>query len=97
MDSGGWVPGKFLAVNLPHDKFMMMMIIAPNSLVRQKERAQGEEEEAGDRRNGGHTGTLMPGADAPTIPTLSGVSDSRNSRKHGQWCELLLYRRGREG
>ena len=36
----------------------MMMMIAPTSLVRQKEGVQGEEEEeAGDRRKGGQTGT----------------------------------------
>ena len=33
------------------------MMIAPNSLVRHKERAQGEEEEAGDQRKGSQTGT----------------------------------------
>ena len=47
-----------------------MMIITPNSLVRQKEGAQGEEEEkAGGRRKTGSIGTLTPDADAPTGPT----------------------------
>ena len=40
-----------------------MMMIAPNCHVRQKE---GEEEEEGDRRKRGQTGTPTPGADAPT-------------------------------
>ena len=44
---------------------MMMMMIIPISLVRQNEGAQGEkEEQAGDRRKGGPTGTPTPGADA---------------------------------
>ena len=46
------------------------MIVAPNSLVRQKEGTQREEEEeeqkAGSRRKGGPTGNPTPGADAPT-------------------------------
>ena len=56
-----------------------MMIIAPNSLVRQKEGAQGEG--AGGRRMGGLIGTPTPGADALTGPNWSGVSDARNRRK----------------
>ena len=48
------------------------MMIAPNSLVRQKERAQGEEEEeVGDQRKGEAIGTPTPVADAPTGPTRS--------------------------
>ena len=40
---------------------MMMMMIAPNSLVRQKEGVQAEEEdEAGDQRKRGQTGTPTP-------------------------------------
>ena len=41
------------------------------------------------------TGTPTPGADAPTGPAQSGVSDARNKRKHGQWCEALIHRRSR--
>ena len=42
-------------------------MIAPNSPVRQKEGAHGEEEEeAGGRRKGRPTGTPTPGADAPS-------------------------------
>ena len=75
-----------------------MMMFAPNSLARQKEGAQGEEEEdAGVRRKGGPTGTPTPGAGALTGPTLSGVSDARNRRKHGRWCGIPLYMRGRGG
>ena len=65
---------------------MIMMIFAPNSLVRQKEGAQGEEEEeaeVGGRRKAGSTGTPTLGADVPTGPTQSGVSDEKNRRKHG--------------
>ena len=53
----------------------MKMMIAPNSLVRQNEKAQGEkeEEDAGGRRKGGLTGTPMPGADVPTGPTRERV------------------------
>ena len=41
-----------------------MMMIAPNSLVRQKKRVQGEEEEeAVDRRKRVQTETPTPGAD----------------------------------
>ena len=71
------------------------MMIAPNSLVRQKER--DEEEEAGGRREECPTGTPTPGADAPKGSTWSGVSDARNGRKHGRWCGVPLHRRGREG
>ena len=72
----------------------MMMMITPNSLVHQKEGAQEEEEEeAGDRRKGSQTGTPTPGAEAPTDPNRSGVSDTRNRRKHGLWCDVLLHRR----
>ena len=61
----------------------MMMIVSPNSLVRQ-EGAQGEEEEeAGGRRRTGSIGTPTPGADAPTGTTQSEMSNARNRRKHG--------------
>ena len=62
-----------------------MILIAPNSLVRQEEGAQWEEEEeeeAEGQRKGQPTGTPMPGAEAPTGPSRSGVSDVRNRRKH---------------
>ena len=57
----------------------MMMMFAPNSLVRQKEGAQGEEEEeAGGRRKAGSTGTPTPGADAPTVVLVLGRFDITN-------------------
>ena len=62
-----------------------MMIVAPNSLVRQEVAQGGEEEETGGRRKAGSIGTPTLGADAPTGPTQSGVSDARNRRKHGRW------------
>ena len=61
-----------------------MMMIAPNSLARQKEGVQekGEEgvqekgeEEAGDQRKGSQTGTQTSGADAHTGLSRSGVLD----------------------
>ena len=61
-----------------------MMIVAPNSLVRQKVGTQGEEEEeARGRKRAGSIGTPTPVADASTGPTQSGVSDARNRRRHG--------------
>ena len=68
------------------------MMIALNS--RQKEVAQ-REGEAVNRRKGGQTGTPTPGADAPTGPTQSGVSDARNRKKHGRWCGVLIHKSGR--
>ena len=65
----------------------MIMMIAPDYVVCQKEGAQGKEEEGG-RRNGGTTG-----ADAPIGPTWSEVSDARNRRKYGGWCWILIHRR----
>ena len=47
---------------------LMMMMIAPNSLVRQKQ-GEKEEEEAGIRRKAGPTGTPTPDADAPIVQT----------------------------
>ena len=77
---------------------MMIMMIAPKSLIHKKEGYQGEEkEEAGDRRKGGQIRTPTPGADARTGPYRSGVPDARNRRKHGQWCGLLLHRTGKGG
>ena len=76
-------------------KFLLMMMIVPNSLVRQKEGAQGEKEAEG-RRKGGSTETLTSGADASTGPTRPSVSDARNRRKHGQWCGVPLHRRSSE-
>ena len=64
---------------------LMRMMLAPNSIVRQKERAQGEEEEeAGGRRKSGSTGTPTLGADAPIDPTWSVMSDARIRKKHGR-------------
>ena len=71
----------------------MMMMIAHNSLARQKEQAQGEKEE----EVGGQIRTPTPDVDAPIGPTRSGVSDASNRRKHGRWCGVLLHRRGRGG
>ena len=60
-----------------------MMIITPNSLVRQKKGAQGEQEkEAGGRRNAGSTRTPTSSADATKVLIRSKVSDARNRRKH---------------
>ena len=74
------------------------MIIASNFLVRQKEWVQGEEEEeTGDRRKGGPTGTPTPVAEALTGQSRSGVSDARNRRKHGRWCGVPLNNRERGG
>ena len=73
-------------------------IFDPNSLVRQKKGAQGEEEEeARGGRKAGSTGTPTPGADAPIRPSRLGVSDARNRRKHGRWCGVLIHKRGRRG
>ena len=75
---------------------VMMMVIAPKSLGRQKEGAQEEEEEeAGGRREGCSIGTPTPGVNALTVPSWSGMSDPRNRRKHGRWCGVLLHRKGR--
>ena len=53
---------------------MIMNIL--NSLVRQKQGVQGEEEEeAGGGRKVGSTETPTISADCPTGPTRSGVSD----------------------
>ena len=61
----------------------MIMMIPPNSFVRQKKGAEKKEgEEAGDRRKVAQTGTPTPGADASTGPTRSEVTDARNRRKH---------------
>ena len=63
----------------------MMMMIALNSLACQKEGVQGEvEEEAGDKKKQGQTGTPTSSVDAPTGQTRSGVLDTRNRSKHGQ-------------
>ena len=80
-----------------HSFSPLMMIVAPNSLVRQEVAQVGEEEETGGRRKAGSIGTPMLGADAPTGPTQSGVSDARNRRKHGCWCGAPAHRRGRGG
>ena len=75
------------------------MIVAPNSLslVRQEVTQRGEVEEAGGLRKAGSIGTPTPGADAPTGPTQSRVSDAMNRRKHGWWCGAPIHRRVRGG
>ena len=72
----------------------MMMMVAHNSLVRQKEGAQGEEEEkAGGRRKGGPT----PRVDDPIGLTRSGVSDTRNRTKNMDGAEGFHSIGGAEG
>ena len=56
------------------------MMNAPISLARQKVGDQGEEE-AGNRRKGGQTGTPTLGAYTTTGPTQSGVSDAKEQEK----------------
>ena len=71
-----------------------MMMFTPNSLFRQKEEAEGEEEEEVEgRRKAGPTGTPPLSADASISTTRSGVSDSRNRRKHGRWSGVPIHRR----
>ena len=48
---------------------------------RRRSLAQGEEE----AEAGGQIGTPMPGTNAPTGPTRSGVCDARSTRKHVRW------------
>ena len=79
---------------------LLIVMIAPDSPVRQKEGDQAEEEEeARDRREGDQRGTPTPGAYTPTGQSRSGVSDAWNKRKqkHGRWCGVLLYMNGRGG
>ena len=66
-----------------------------NSLVRQKDMAQ-REEEAGGRRKAGPTGTPAPCADAPIGPTRSRVSNARNRRRHGWWRGARNVRKRRK-
>ena len=73
-----------------------MMVIAPNSLVRQKEGAQGRRRKRGGIEEREVKQTLTPGTDAPTGPTRSGVSGARNWIKHGRCCGVLLQRRARD-
>ena len=40
------------------------------------------------------TGTPTPGVDAPTGPTQSEVSDTRNRRRHGWLYGAPIHRRG---
>ena len=76
---------------------MKMKMVSPNSLARQKKGVQGEgEEEAGDQRKVGQTGTPELGTDAPTSLFRSGVLDARNRRKHGRLCWVPLHRKGTE-
>ena len=71
----------------------MMTMIAPNSLVRQKEGFQ-REDEAGDQRKGGPTGTSTSGADTPTGPTRLGCR-MRGTRENMD--DVPLHRKGRKG
>ena len=74
---------------------LSLIMIASNSLARQKDVTQREEEEeAGYRRKGGLTGTSMPGAGVPTGPFGSGMLDERNRRKPEWWCGVPLHRKG---
>ena len=66
----------------PYIYALLMMIVAPNSIVRQEVAQVGEEEETEGRRKAGSIGTPTLGADAPTGPTQSGVSDARIMRKY---------------
>ena len=72
--------------DLLSDRIRVMMI-APNSIVRQKGGAQGEEQKEVRGQNKG----------APIAPTRSGVSDASNRKKHEQKCGILIHRRGRQG
>ena len=76
---------------------MMMMIIAPNSLARQKKKVQREEEEARNLRKGGQTITTAPGADTLTGPSRLEISNARNRRKLGRCCGIPLHGKGRGG
>ena len=77
---------------------MMMMMITPNSPANQKKGVYEEgEEEAGDQRKGGQTGTPTSDADVPTGLSQSGVLGARIRRKHGRWYGVLLRRKGRCG
>ena len=68
------------------------------SFLNHVKEAEGQkEEETEGRKKARSTGTSMPGTDAPTGSTRSGVSDARNRRKHGRWCGVLLHRRSRGG
>ena len=55
----------------------MMMMTAPNSLTRQKDRRSGFQ------RKGGQTGTTTPGANVPTLyeRSMLGMLDARNRGK----------------
>ena len=75
-----------------------MMIVAPNSLVRQEEGAQGkEEEQAGGRRRVGLIGTPTPGAEAPTGLSRLGALDARNRRRDGRRYGVPLHKKSRGG
>ena len=69
---------------------VLIMMIAPNSLARQKEGFQGEEEEAGDQRKGGQIGTPTPCVDTLTDLSRSGVLHATNKRNHGRWYGVPL-------
>ena len=77
----------------------IMMMIATNSLVRQKEGTQGEEkeEEVRGRKKGEPTESPTPGVGVPIDPTRSGMLDAWNRREHRRWCWVPLHKRGRGG
>ena len=57
------------------------MMIAPNSLVRQKEGRR--------KKRGRLSGTQTLEADAHKGLIRSGVSDRKDRREHGRWCGAL--------
>ena len=81
---------------LIRDEVWVIMMIVPNSLVRQMEGVQEEgKEESGCKRKEGQTRTVTSGADAPTGLSWSGVLDERKRRKHGRWYVVPLHRKDR--
>ena len=79
----------------------MMMIVAPDSLVRRKEGAQGEKkaEEVGRRKAGS---IVTPDARrgrsdrSNSVRTLRGVG-CEEQEKHARWCGAPIHRMGRGG
>ena len=60
----------------------MIMMIAPNSVVRQMEEAQGtKEEEARYQIKRGERGTQTPGTDDPSSPSRLRMSYAKNIKK----------------
>ena len=70
----------------------------PNYVARQKEGVQREgEDQVGDQRNGGQTGTPTSCANAPTGLSRSGVSDAKNRKKYSRWYGAPLHMNSRGG